>query len=434
MKRFFLPFVFLCLVYNVTFARQTKVYVLRLDSEIHAKSARMLDKAMKAAGDWDANVFLLHLNTYGGALDAADKMRTALLGASFITVAFVDHQAASAGALISIACDSIYMAPGSSIGSATVVDAQGNQMPEKYQSFMRSMMRATAEQTGRDPVIAEQMVDGERIVNFTAKEAVEAGFSEGQADDMEEVMALLGYENTVTREYKETWLDKLIGFFLLPLVQGLLLMGMVGGIFFELKTPGVGFPLGLAVFCAICYFSPLFLEGLAQYWEFLIVVLGLIFLALEIFITPGFGVLGILGIIGVFTGLTLSMIDNWVFRFEGPFNWNAVLNPFAVVSVSGFAAVAGFIYLLGRLYPTRAFNFIALRTNLKVDEGFVGVPVYENISAGQEGIALTDLRPAGKVSVNGKRLEARAAVGFITRNTKVKVVRVEGGVIFVETL
>lgn len=299
---------------------------------------------------------------------------------------------------------------------------------------MRSMMRATAEQTGRDPAIAEQMVNGDRIVNFTAKEAVEAGFSEGQADDIDEVVALLGYENPVIREYKETWLDKLIGFFLLPLVQGLLLMGIVGGIFFELKTPGIGFPLGLAVFCAICYFSPLFLEGLAQYWEFLIVVLGLIFLALEIFITPGFGVLGILGIIGVFTGLTLSMIDNWVFRFEGPFNWNAVLNPIAVVSISGFAAVAGFIYVLGRLYPTRAFNFIALRTNLKVDEGFVGVPVYEDIKAGQEGIALTDLRPAGKVSVNGKRLEARAAVGFITRNAKVKVVRVEGGVIFVETL
>ncbi len=86
-----------------------------------------------------------------------------------------------------------------------------------------------------------------------------------------------------------------------------------------MKTPGVGFPLGLAVVCAICYFSPLFLEGMVQYWEAIVLILGVILLFLEIFITPGFGVLGILGIITVGVGLTFSMIDNWVFEFEGPF-------------------------------------------------------------------------------------------------------------------
>ena len=433
MKRLFL--LLLCFVPLLARGADTcRVYVLTIDSEIHAKSARTLDKALEEAERIKAGVFLMRLNTFGGALDAADRMRTALLEAPFTTVSFIDHQAASAGALISLACDSIYMSPGSTVGSATVVNQSGEPMPEKYQSYMRSLMRATAEETGRDPVLAEQMVNGEKIVSLTTQEAVQIGFSQGQAENISQVVDMMGYAHCEIHEYKETWLDKIIGFFLLPLVQGLLLMGIIGGVFFELKTPGVGFPLGLAVVCAIFYFSPLFLEGMVQYWEAIVLILGVILLFLEIFITPGFGVLGILGIIAVGVGLTFSMIDNWVFEFEGPFPWKSLLTPVAVVSLSGLAAMSTLLFSIHMLFPTRAFNHIALRQDLKTDEGFVGVPVLEGIQIGQEGVAFTDLRPAGKVTINGKWVEARAAVGYITKSTKVKVVRIEGGVIFVETL
>lgn len=433
MKRFFL--LLLCLVPLTAHGADTcLVYVLTIDSEIHAKSARTLEKALEEAETLNADVFLMRLNTFGGALDAADRMRTALLEAPFTTVSFIDHQAASAGALISLACTMIYMSPGSTIGSATVVNQNGEPMPEKYQSYMRSLMRATAEETGRDPKLAEQMVDGEKIVSLTTKEALEAGFSQGQASDVQEVLSLMGYGECEVHEYMETFLDKVIGFFLLPLVQALLLMGIVGGIFFELKTPGVGFPLGLAIVCAIGYFSPLFLEGLVQYWEVIIIVLGVILLLLELFVTPGFGVLGILGIFVLAAGLTLSMVDNWVFEFEGPFPWNRVLTPMAIVSVAGLASVVTLLFSVHMLFPTRVFNRIALRTDLKTDDGFVGVPILKGISTGQEGVAFTDLRPAGKVTINGQWVEARAALGYIPKNTRVKVVRIEGGVIFVETL
>ncbi len=242
-----------------------RVFMVVIDSEIHAKSARMLEKALKEAEARRADVFLMRLNTFGGALDAAEKMRTALMEAPFVTVSFIDHQAASAGALLSIACDHIVMAPGSTIGSATVVGPTGEPMPEKYQSYMRSLMRATAEETGRDPELAPQMVEGEKVLNLTTKEAVAIEFAQGQAADVEEALAVLGYEYCELDEYKETTLDKIIGFFLLPLVQALLFMGMIGGVSIELKTPGVGLPLGVAILCAIGYFSPLFLEGIARY-------------------------------------------------------------------------------------------------------------------------------------------------------------------------
>ncbi|MEJ1729874.1 hypothetical protein SMA90_26435, partial [Escherichia coli] len=216
-------------------------------------------------------------------------------------------------------------------------------MPEKYQSYMRSLMRATAEKTGRDTKLAEQMVNGEKIVSLTTQEAIEAGFSQGRADGISETLDLLGYSDCEIQEYKETWLDKVIGFFLLPLVQGLLLMGMIGGVFFELKTPGVGFPLGLAIVCAIGYFSPLFLEGLIQYWEIAVMMVGVVLLGLEIFVTPGFGVLGILGIVAMATGLTLSMVDNWIFEFKGPFPWNRILGPVAIVMVASLASIIGML-------------------------------------------------------------------------------------------
>lgn len=433
MKRLSLLF-FLLLPYMARGTDSSLVYVLNIDSEIHAKSARILDKALSEAKNQNARAFVMRLNTFGGALDAAEKMRTALLEAPFTTVSFIDHQAASAGALISLACDSIYMSPGSTIGSASVVNQTGETMPEKYQSYMRSLMRATAEETGRDPRLAEQMVSGDTIVNLTTREALEVGLIQGQAANVEEVAALLGYEDYVIKEYQETWLDKVIGFFLLPLVQALMLMGMIGGIYFELQTPGIGFPLGVAVFCAIGYFSPLFLEGLVQYWEIIIIIAGLILIAIELFVTPGFGVLGILGLVAVGVGLTLTMIDNWVFEFKGPFPWNRILVPVALVSVTGLLSLSFILFSVHMLFPTRLFNRIALRTNLETNNGFVGVPTLDDLAIGQEGVAFTDLRPSGKVTIGGRWVEARAAIGYISKGTRVKVVRIEGGAIFVETL
>lgn len=433
MKRLSLLF-FLLLPYMARGTDSSLVYVLNIDSEIHAKSARILDKALSEAKNQNARAFVMRLNTFGGALDAAEKMRTALLEAPFTTVSFIDHQAASAGALISLACDSIYMSPGSTIGSASVVNQTGETMPEKYQSYMRSLMRATAEETGRDPRLAEQMVSGDTIVNLTTREALKVGLIQGQAANVEEVAALLGYEDYVIKEYQETWLDKVIGFFLLPLVQALMLMGMIGGIYFELQTPGIGFPLGVAVFCAIGYFSPLFLEGLVQYWEIIIIIAGLILIAIELFVTPGFGVLGILGLVAVGVGLTLTMIDNWVFEFKGPFPWNRILVPVALVSVTGLLSLSFILFSVHMLFPTRLFNRIALRTNLETNNGFVGVPTLDDLAVGQEGVAFTDLRPSGKVTIGGRWVEARAAIGYISKGTRVKVVRIEGGAIFVETL
>ena len=154
------------------------LYRIRLDGDIDAAAQRMVVLGLEKATEKDADYVLLDMNTYGGAVNAADSIRTAILRYEKPVIVYVNMQAASAGALISIACDSIYMRTGSSIGAATVVDQTGGVMPDKYQSFMRGMMRSTAKATGRDPQVAESMVDTSGVLSLTPDEAVQVGYCE----------------------------------------------------------------------------------------------------------------------------------------------------------------------------------------------------------------------------------------------------------------
>ncbi|MCL2727686.1 MAG: ATP-dependent Clp protease proteolytic subunit [Bacteroidales bacterium] len=425
------------------------IYKIAIKQEIHQASQRTLIKGLNRANELNADYIILQINTYGGALNAADSMRTAILHQKVPIIAFIDNQAASAGALISIACDSVYMSAGATFGSASVVDGSGKVMPEKYQSFMRSMMRATAEAQGkkwvvkngdstevwrRDPAIAEAMVgkDSANVLNFTPEEAIANNYCEGKAQNITEVIAKLGVKEYRFEEYKPTALDRIIGFFLLPIIQGLLIMVIIGGIYFELQSPGIGFPLIAAVTAALLYFLPLYLEGIAEYWEILIVIAGLALILIEIFVTPGFGFLGITGIVLFGAGLMLAMIDMSIFRFPGPFNWGLLVKPISVVSISGFLSMAMLLWLVNRIYPTRLFNAIALRTELDGEKGFVGVPMAETTLIGSKAIVFSDLKPAGKVIINNKLYEASAEYGMITKGTEVNVVRMEGGRLYCE--
>ena len=229
------------------------IYVIKLHKEIDKSSAKMFTDALKEARKAQADYCILNLNTYGGALDAADSIRSAIIQSPVPVVSFINVQAASAGALISIACDSIYMRNGSSIGAATVVDGNGNVLPDKYQSFMRAMMRSTAESHGkkaivkgkdttwvwyRDPEIAQSMVSADSVLSFTTSEAIANSYCEGMAETIEEVADYLvgkGTEYTIT-EHKITSTNKIIYFFLNPVIQGLLLMLIIGGIYLSSRA------------------------------------------------------------------------------------------------------------------------------------------------------------------------------------------------------
>ena len=312
MKRI-ISFVIMLLVFLPAYAADSLnlFYRIRLDQDIDQAAQRLVVLGLEKAAKADADYVLLDLDTYGGAVDAADSIRSAILRYDRPVIAFVNMQAASAGALISIACDSIYMKTGSSIGAATVVDQSGAVMPDKYQSFMRGMMRSTAQATGRDPKIAESMVSADNVLSLTPDEAIAVGYCNGVCETPEDVAKIVsGDKPFKIRDMEDdlTWIDRLIQFLLNPLLQSIFMMMIIGGIFVEIRTPGVGIPLLVAILGAVLYFAPAYIENLAEHWEILLFVIGLVLVALEIFVIPGFGVCGVLGIIAAVVIFVLSLL------------------------------------------------------------------------------------------------------------------------------
>ncbi len=450
MKRY-TPFVIFCALFlcisAVLRADTLSFYIIKLHHDIDKAALRSMNKGLDGALKAGADYCIIDMNTYGGAVDVADSIRSAILKFPIPVVSFVNVQAASAGALISIACDSIYMTSGSSIGAATVVNAQGEVMPDKYQSFMRAMMRSTAESHGkkrfvtadgdtvefwhRDPAVAQAMVSRDSVLSFTPTEAVENGYCEGIAADIEEVVSMIADGDYKIIYHEESIVDKILDFLLSPAVQGLLLMLIIGGIYFEMQSPGIGFPLIAAITGSVLYFAPLYLEGLVQNWEMVAFIAGVILMGVEIFVLPGFGVAGVSGIILMIVGLAFAMVDNDLLSFDGELNLRPVLKPFAIVTVSLTASLFGSIYLAAKLYGTKMFSRIALKKDLTSEEGFVGVET-DSLQhlVGKYGIVVTDLKPSGTVEVEGKRYYAQINCGFAAKGEEIEVSRVEQGILY----
>jgi membrane-bound serine protease (ClpP class) len=418
----------------------TVFYRIRLDQDIDPSSQRLvtlgLEKALKA----DADYVILDLDTYGGAVNAADSIRSAILRYEKPVIAYVNMQAASAGALISIACDSIYMKTGSSIGAATVVDQGGEVMPDKYQSFMRGMMRSTAQATGRDPKIAESMTDTANVLSMTPLEAMEVGYCEGICESEYEVAEKVAGGNEFVIKNMEddmTWLDKLIQFLLNPFLQSIFMMMIVGGIFVEIRTPGIGLPLITALVGALLYFAPGYLGHLVESWEIILFVVGLVLIGVEIFVLPGFGVCGISGIVAVVIALAFAMVDNAdLFHWDGTLNLQPVIQPLGIVILSATVAVFGSVWLVRKLYSTRSFDHIALRQEMRAEEGFTGVVSGLESLVGETVTVFTDLRPGGKVMASdGRIIEATLKFGgFASKGETLKVVSAEQGRLYCENI
>ncbi|HET6243400.1 MAG: nodulation protein NfeD [Bacteroidetes bacterium] len=419
------------------------IYRFEIKDQIAPPVQRLTSNAITFAHEIKADIIFIEMNTYGGLVDAADSIRTRILNSKIPVYVLIQNNAASAGALIAIACDSIYMQPGSTIGAATVVDQTGQQVPDKYQSYMRKKMRSTAEIRGRNPDIAEAMVDPDiyipgvidsgKVITFTTTEAIKYGFCEAQISSMEDVLSRIGISEYRVIEHELTLTEQIISILINPFISGILIMLIIGGIYFELQTPGIGFPLITAITAAILYFAPLYLEGLASNFEIVLFVLGLILLGVEIFVIPGFGVAGILGVALVVAGLTLSLVhnDGFDFTFVDP---QKLVRAFLMVSISAVMAVILSIYLGARLLYSSAFNKIILHSSQETSTGYSSASAYSHTLIGREGTALTMLRPSGKVEVEGETHDATALTGFIEKGAAVKVLKYESAQLVVKKI
>ncbi|MFP4664037.1 MAG: NfeD family protein [Bacteroidales bacterium] len=444
-------------------ASKSLVYKLEIFEQISMTAWRNTQQAFLEADSLEADLFIIHMNTYGGLVVAADSIRSAVLKSNIPVWVYIDNNAASAGALISIACDKIFMKDGASMGAATVVSQDGKEMSDKYQSYMRATMRSTAEAQGKDtlvngtdttyvwrrnPKIAEAMVDPDvyipdlidstKILTLTASEAADNGYCEGIYDNLTSLLKNEWQSDYETKTFEPSAMDKIMGFLTSPGFQGVLVMLIIGGLYFELQSPGIGFPFIMALAAALLYFAPSYIEGLANHWEIILFIVGVILIGVEIFVVPGFGVPGVLGIAALITGLALSMVGQYEIQpiEGGPVNLAPLVKALAVVIAASVLSFLMSIWASGRIFgnKTRMFGQLALDTTQQVNDGYLSVDHTYGDVIGETGIAVSDLRPSGKVEINNKWYDARAANGYIEQDSRVVVKRFETGQLYVDLI
>ncbi|MBN8577504.1 MAG: ATP-dependent Clp protease proteolytic subunit [Cyclobacteriaceae bacterium] len=415
-------------------AVKKNVVVLEIKSEIDPRMARYVKLGLAHASEKKADIIIIDMDTFGGALNDTKEIVDELMALKIPVWVFINSDAASAGALISIACDSIYMAPGATIGAATVVDGSGGAAPDKYQSYMRSIMRSTAEENGRNPRIAEAMVDENividsitqagKVITFTTTEALANGYCEAKVESIKEILERNHVSDYTIETFKLSAAEKIIAIFLNPFISGILILVIIGGIYFELQTPGVGFPLLAAVVALVLYLVPYYLNGLAAYWEIIALFLGIILIIAEIFFIPGFGVAGVSGIALTVVSLVLIMLNNDFFNFEF-----VPLGDIITATVAMLGGLTGGVLLLffggARLTQTKAFQRIALNDTQDVASGY-SVSSFQKDLFGKQGKALTVLRPSGKVVIDEQVYDAFTRGEFIDRDETIEVIGMEG--------
>ena len=420
--------------------KKTIVFVGEIKQNIDPRTNRYTKLFLEKAKEKDVDIIIIELDTYGGAVNDADDIRTMILDYNKPIYVWINKDAASAGALISIACDSIYMSSGASIGAATVVTPDGAAAPDKYQSYMRSIMRSTAEAKNRDPKIAEAMVDEKiqvdsisqegEVITFSTNEAIENGFCEAELNSIEEILKRNNIENYKVEKYELSSTENIISLFLNPIVSSILILLIIGGLYFELQTPGIGFPIMASIVALILYLTPYYLNGLAENWEIFLFLIGMIFIIIEVFVIPGFGVAGIFGLALTIGSLMLLMLNNDVFDFTFVVSKD-ILN----ASGSILIAVLGFGILLFfggiKFTESQAFKRVMLEDTQDLDKGYISRK-YSDKLIGKSGKAMTILRPSGKITISDKIYDATTSGEYIEKNSKIIVLSNEGSTLKVK--
>jgi len=434
MKKFVIAFL---LIANSFLVAQEKIYFAKIEGDIDLGLAPYIRRVVEEAEKNFAQAILFKINTFGGRVDAATQIKDAILNSKVRTIAFVDKRAISAGALITLSCEKIVMVPGASIGASTVVDQAGQKQSEKYQSYMRYEMRATAEKNKRRTDIAQGMVDetivvpdlqddSTKLITLTSEEALKFGIADTILSSIAEVERFLNYEDADIITIDSNWAEDVVRFLNNPIISSLLIMLGLIGLYTEIKTPGWGLPGTLGVISLALFFGTGYILELASILEILLFIIGFILLLIEIFVIPGFGVFGISGIVLMIGSLFLGLLSDFDL-----IDWDII--SFAIIQLAAtFVATGVIIFVLLKFLPkSDMFNKLILKEQVAEKSGYASKPTIEHL-IGLEGKALTDLRPSGSALIDGKRIDVVTEGDYISNGSKIIVKSVEGSKVVVD--
>jgi membrane-bound serine protease (ClpP class) len=407
---------------------QSVVYRIAISGTVENGLAPYVARSLREAEAANAAAAYLDIDTPGGRVDAAERISDAIRRSTIPVYAFVNPRAFSAGALIAISARAVYMRPGAVMGAATPVDGEGQRASEKMVSAMRAEFRAVAEERGLDPRVAEAMVDetveipgldaANTLLTLTSGEARKIGYAKGEVADEAALLQAIDLPGATVVVTEPNWAEQIVRFLTNPIVSPLLLSLGLLGLVLEIKSGAFGLG-GLVSLASLgLFFGSSFLLGLAGWEEVLLLGLGLIALVVEVFVLPGFGVAGLLGIGAVAAAMVLALIGAAPTRGD-------VLQAFAILGTSLVISAAVIYAWLRHLPNSNRFGGLFLRGGMAQAEGYISAPQRVDL-VGQEGVAVTDLRPAGMAAIAGERVDVVTEGEFVSQGSAVRVLRSEG--------
>ena len=452
------------------------VYIVSITDDIDLGLAPFVERAVKEANAAKPAAIIFEIDTFGGRMDSMLNICRAIDESESPTIAYCKHKALSAGALVALACDKIYMRSGTTMGAATPVIMTQESMEkagEKIVSAARSMFRTWAQKKGHPVNIAEAMVDEEivvkeviingekryltpeeieieegkmeglekrlevgktisakgKLLTLTSSEAVEYGFAEGEVETRDDLLEKLGLSSARIVSLETNWSEQLVRFLTNPAVAGILLMLGMLGLYMEFKVPGFGAPGIIGLACFALFFWSRNLVHLAEYPEMILFVIGLILLGVELFLIPGFGVVGFLGIMCIFSSILFSFVPRGISIPDPamPWEWKMAGEGVKVLVWVIFGLLVTIPLIVKFLPSTPFLNRLILATTEKSGEGFrVAAAGEKPYSVGDEGLAITTLRPAGRARIGDRTVDVVALGDFIEEGERVRIHQISG--------
>lgn len=441
------------------------VYHIPIEGTIDLGLPPFIERSISEAEENNAKTIIFEVNTFGGRVDAATQIKDAILDSKVPTVAFINKRAISAGALISLSCEKVFMAGGATIGATTAVDMQGNKASEKVISYMREEMAATAEKRGRDTYIARGMVDEElefpnkvikefisdgedldtiktkvyylvidgdtvivddiegrkqgNLITLTTEQSLKYKIADASLENFEAVLDSLGFSNLAVKKTTENWSENFVRFLTNPVVASLLTTFGFLGILFELQSPGWGIPGSIGLICLALSLSASYIAELATMSDLLVILMGMLFLMLEAFVFPGFGVAGVAGIIFILWGLYLLLLP------DVPVGEEVLSQASNGLIIGIIGGLVGLVLLFRAMTKTKFWRDLTSPDIQKKEDGYVASFGWEKL-VGQEALTETDLHPSGWINVGNERVFALSEGNFIDKDVKVVILSVDG--------
>ncbi len=454
---------------NPSKADEQTVIVIPVSGEVDPAMAAFIGRAIRGHSSVENPLFLLEMDTFGGRVDAAlnivDTLLTIPKGQS---IAYVKKRAISAGALIALACSKLTMKNNTTIGDCaplTMGQDGPKMLGEKFQSPLRAKFRALAKRNNYPSTLAESMVTAEITVfkivladttfyvdslglqdmepSLKAKiktkktvvkkgelltmddvEAQELGFSSASVDGVDDLIDKLGIAAKEIVYIEESWSEKFVGF--LGSIAPLLLILGLAGVYIETKTPGVGIPGIVGLLCLVLVFGGQYMVGLANYTEMLLLLIGLLLLAAEVFVIPGFGITGIAGIAFIAIGMLLSFQDFVIPKPEMPWQKELLVKNLFMIMISVVSSVSLIVIFFIFIFPhlSKVVSGPYLSSTLANSSSSSGTTL--SLSVGDNGIVVKPLRPSGMAKFDDRVYDVIADGDMIDKDESITISDING--------